>query len=115
MFNVVGSRPIRWDNLRADEAERIVREWSTHKTESVQWSRHVRFERSQERGITIQDALSILRTGYVMEAPKKNNIGDWEVIMEKRLSAGRDACAVTIVVRENETLVVKTVMWKDRK
>jgi hypothetical protein len=29
------------------------------------------------------------------------------------MPGGRDACAVTVIVREDRSLVVRTVMWRD--
>jgi len=113
MSNVIPLRPIRWDNMRADEAQRVIRERARGPTANIKFTFHALEERGKERAITTQDALEILRMGFVSDPPLKNQHGEWEVKMEKRLTTGRDACAVTIVIRDDETLIIKTLMWKD--
>ena len=105
-------RPIRWDNLRSDEAKRVVQDLAQD-TGKVLIGFHAT-ERQDERGsITSLHVLDILRTGDVLNAPKKNDRGDWEVEVEKRIRGGRDAVAVTIIIAEGKSLFVKTVMWRD--
>ena len=33
--------------------------------------------------------------------------------MMSRMPGGRDICAVTVIVRDDRRLIVRTVMWKD--
>jgi hypothetical protein len=108
-------RPPRWDNLRADEAERIIREWALD-TSRVIITDHA-FDRIEERSeIELVDTPTIyriLQTGQVFGEPAKNERGHWQAIMAARMPGGREACAVTVIVREDRRLIVRTVMWKD--
>ena len=104
-------RPIRWSALRADEAQRVIRE-RARVTGNVIIGEHA-FERIEERSVTVPDVLDILRTGQVDRAPRKNEYEDWEVIVTKRMPGTREAGVVTIVFRDGELLFVKTVQWMD--
>lgn len=108
-------RPPRWSDLRSDEAEKIIQEWSKD-TDRVIITDHA-FDRSEDRSeIEIVDTPTIyriLQTGQVFGEPTKNERGHWQAIMAARMPGGRDACAVTVIVREDRTLIVRTVMWKD--
>lgn len=104
-------RPIRWSDLRTDEAERIVRE-RAQTTANVLFSRHA-FERIEERSITIVDAFRVLREGYVHEPLRRNPDGDWEAVVARKMPGSREAAVVTIVFRDKDKLFVKTVMWMD--
>lgn len=105
-------RPIRWESLRADEAERVIRKRAAD-TSNVIFGDHA-FDRIEDRSITTVDALRILRKGFVQAASLQKNIdGEWEAIVEKRMPGGREAAVVTIVFRETDKLFVKTVMWLD--
>lgn len=106
-------RPIHWDRLRSDEAEIIIRE-RARDTDNVITSSHA-FERIAQRSIVQNDVYDILRTGQVNEAPRKNEAGNWVVIMEKQMPGGRAAGVVTIVYRADGTLFVKTVEWMDQR
>ena len=107
-------RPIRWGYLRADEAERIIRERAKD-TAKVDISIHA-LDRINQRGtvieITVEDVYRILRTGDVEAKPIRNDRGDWEVVVARRFGA-RKVGAATIVFR-SDRLLVKTVMWMDR-
>jgi hypothetical protein len=104
-------RPIRWGRVRADEAEKIVRE-RVKDTSKVVFSAHA-FDRIRERSITQEDAYVILETGYVDGMPIKNGLGDWECIVTRRMAGSRKAGVVTIIFRDDDTLFVKTVEWMD--
>ena len=106
-------RPIHWDNLRADEAERVIRE-RTKETTNIVISRHA-FNRIDEREITQPDVYNILRTGFVEGSPQMNIEGDWDVTVTKLMPDGRYAGVVKIVFRKKEILFVKTVEWMDVK
>jgi hypothetical protein len=108
-------RPPRWELLRSDEAERIIREWSKD-TGRVIITSHA-FERVEERSelelVDTPTIYRILQTGQVFGEPTKNERGHWQAIMAARMPGGREACAVTVIVRDDQTLIVRTVMWKD--
>jgi hypothetical protein len=108
-------RPPRWESLRSDEAENIIREWSKD-TDRVIITDHA-FERIEQRSspelVDTPTIYRILQTGQVFGEPTKNEKGHWQAIMAARMPGGREACAVTVIVREDHTLIVRTVMWKD--
>ena len=104
-------RPINWAKLRTDEAERLIRE-RAEDTARVIIGVHA-FERVEERSFTQQDIYKILRTGSVEAPPQKNIEGEWEVVVVKRMPGTREAGAITIIYRNEDTLFVKTVEWMD--
>ena len=71
-------------------------------------------ERMEERSFTIDDVLTILRLGGVYCAPLRNEKGDWQADVERRMPGGRDAVAVTIVPH-GQMLIVRTIMWRDER
>jgi len=108
-------RPPRWDSLRSDEAERIIREWARD-TDRIVVRDHA-FERSAERSevepVDTPTIYRILQTGQIFGEPAKNQRGHWQATMAARMPGGRYTCAVTVIVREDRKLIVRTVMWKD--
>lgn len=70
-------------------------------------------ERMWERGFTLDDVLTILRRGRVWELPFKNEHGDWQAEIERRMPGGREAVVIT-VVPQGPRLIVVTVMWRDK-
>ena len=71
-------------------------------------------ERMEERGFTIIDVLTILRQGGVYFAPQRNEYGEWQTDVERRMPGGRDAVVIT-VVPQGTMLIVRTVMWRDER
>lgn len=108
-------RPVRWSALRADEAERIIRERAAT-SGRVGFSLHA-FDRVEERSITQVDAMSILRQGNIEGAPELAANGtDWKVTVVRRMPGGREAGAVTVIYRPpSEELFVVTVEWMDTR
>ena len=108
-------RPPRWEGLRSGEAEGIIREWAMD-TSRVVITLHA-FERSEERSevepVDTPTIYRILQTGQIFGEPTKNQHGHWQATMAARMPGGRYACAVTVIVREDRKLIVRTVMWKD--
>jgi hypothetical protein len=108
-------RPIRWTALRADEAEKVIREWSRDEARII-FTDHT-FDRLDERSeievIDTPTVIRILQTGQVFGDAVRNEHGHWQATMMARMPGGRHACAVTVIVRENQTLIVRTAMWKD--
>ncbi len=105
-------RPVNWQQLRASDAERIIRERAKN-TNNVTIIGHPE-ERSVERDILPPDIYRILQEGFVFAEPVKNEHGDWEAVIQKRMKGTRDAGAATIIVRDDNSLIVKTVMWMDK-
>jgi hypothetical protein len=106
-------RPINWNRLRTDEAERLVHERSADRS-NVIIGDHA-FDRINEREIISDDVYWILESGYVDGGLVRNEHGDWELIMVRRMPGGREAGVVTIVFVEGQMLFVKTVEWMDLK
>lgn len=104
-------RPIRWDRLRSDEAQRVIRKWAAD-TGNVIIGVHA-FDRIDERSILQTDVYRILRTGHVEGNPTRNEKGEWEVVVVQRMQGTREAGVVTIILRAQAKLFVKTVMWMD--
>lgn len=85
-------RPINWNRLRTDEAERLVRERAAD-TKNVVFSAHA-FERVEDRSITRKDAQRILLSGYVDGDPSKTENDEWKVVVVKRMAGTREAGVV---------------------
>ena len=106
-------RPITWDRLRADQAEKIVRERASSSS-NVIFGVHA-FDRIEYRSITEIDARTILIKGQVEGEPRLCANGqDWKVVVVRRMPGDREAGVVTIIYRPpNNTLFVVTVEWMD--
>jgi len=108
-------RPIRWDNLRCDEAERIIRDRARN-TDNIIISRHA-LKRSHQRfgGIDFitEDLFAILETGNILRKPVREDATAWKVIVIKRMPGTRDAGVVTLIATDDDTLFIKTVEWMD--
>ena len=76
------------------------------------WGVHA-FDRSEERDITIRDALTVLRSVYLDDVLEAGlNPGEWKGKMTKAMKGRREIGVVVIVIR-NESLFAKTVEWED--
>lgn len=110
-------RPLNWARLRAGDAEKIVRA-RTAITKNIAIGVHA-FERIQGRSILAPDVYRILRAGSIEGEPEmvtgEDGVVEWKVVMVRRMAGTRDAGAVTLFVRDDEELFVKTVMWMDCK
>jgi len=108
-------RPIRWSDLRSDEAERVIRTWAQD-TSRILISDHAfdrLGERFDEEPLDTPTVYRILKVGRVLGDPIRNERGHWQTTMVLRMPGGRDAGAVTVILREDRKLIVRTVMWKD--
>ncbi len=108
-------RPIRWDNLRTDEAERVIRE-RVQDTRNVIVGTHALQQVNERFGglsFTTEDIYWILETGAVSEPPTRENAREWKVIVVKRMPGTREAGVVTLIATDKDTLFVKTVEWMD--
>ncbi len=80
--------------------------------ERITWGDHA-FDRSDERDITIQDALVVLQTGYIDgEIEAGLGLGEWKCKMTKTMKGRREIGVVLIVIKDSE-IFVKTVEWED--
>ena len=106
-------RPVNWNKLRTDEAEAIIRQRAgAEDTGQVIFTDHT-WDRVPEREINRADISDILRTGFCLDQPKRNEKGDWQVIVSKRLAGHREAGAVTIILEGEDKLIIRTVEWID--
>lgn len=101
-------------SLRTDEAEREIRLRAAD-TRNVQFTLHA-FDRAAEREeletLNTEDALDVLRTGFVLSPPEKARNG-WKCKAVKNILGNRDAGVVTIILLEGGGLRVLTVEWED--
>jgi hypothetical protein len=108
-------RPVRWDNLRTEEAEQVIRE-RVADTNNVIIGVHA-YERSKERSdpvtFTDLDVYWMLETGTITEKPTRENSREWKVVVTRRMPGTREAGVVTLIARDDNTLFVKTVEWMD--
>jgi hypothetical protein len=104
-------RPINWEQLRAGDAERLIKERASD-TSKVIIVGHPK-DRAKEREILTVDIYRILREGMVLDAPTRIE-GGWEAVIRRRIRGTRDAGAATILLKEDDTVIVKTVMWIDQ-
>jgi hypothetical protein len=107
------SRPVRWNNLRTDEAEREIKRRLDLSDPFVSSHAFDRLEEREEQGcLNAVDMMRILREGNVREQPVRENDG-WKVIVERRMPGTRDAGVVTLIVYPGDDLEVWTVEWMD--
>jgi hypothetical protein len=104
-------RPINWEQLRADEAERLIKDRALD-TSKIIIVGHPE-DRAKEREILTVDIYRILREGMVLDAPTRID-GGWEAVIRRRIRGTRDAGAATILLKEEDVVIVKTVMWIDQ-
>jgi hypothetical protein len=64
------------------------------------------------RGITTDDVLRVLRTGYVDEDPIETERGDWKCKITKSVRGSRDIGVVTVIWQATR-LVLITAEWED--
>lgn len=98
--------------MTASAATRLIRQ-KAEASDNVVITVHAQ-ERMEERGITLDDVLAILRRGAVYLPPFRNEVKDWQAEMERRMPGGRDAVAVTVVPAAPR-MIVRTVMWRDER
>jgi len=99
--------------LRQSEAEAIIRRRITDEnTANVIFTDHA-WDRVSERDITREDVFKVLRTGHCNEEPFQNEKKNWQVTIVKRMSGRREVGVVTIILDNDEKLVIRTVEWMD--
>lgn len=106
-------RPIRWDRLRTDEAEREIRRRLVMGSPFVSNHAFDRVAERQEQGVLTEvDMMTILETGSISSPPERAPDG-WKVIVQKRMPGCREAGVVTLIVVPGDDLEVITVEWMD--
>jgi hypothetical protein len=106
-------RPIRWQRLRADEAELEIRRRLELASPFISPHAFDRIEEREEDGVLNSvDMMNILRLGTVCQPPVREQRG-WKVIVEKRMPGTRDAGVVTLILHPGDELEVWTVEWMD--
>lgn len=106
-------RPIRWSQLRTDEAQREIKRRLAIADPFVSPHAYDRLAEREEQGsLNAVDMMNILRTGTISQAPVLES-GGWKVVMEKRMPGSRCAGVVTLIVHPGDDLEVWTVEWMD--
>ena len=96
---------------RRSDLEKRIRELAKN-DENIIWGEHS-LERSDERDITIRDALTVLRAGFLDDDIQPgDNPGEWKGKMTKAMKGRREIGVVVVIIR-NECLFAKTVEWED--
>ena len=72
-------------------------------------------ERMSERDILDAEVFKILQNGALTGVPEQTPRGEWKLTLVMRLRGNRDAGVVTIILRGDRQLLVKTVEWEDLK
>ena len=72
-------------------------------------------ERMAERDILDAEVFMMLQNGALTGVPEQTPRGEWKLKLVKRLRGNRDAGVVTIILRGDRQLLVKTVEWEDLK
>jgi hypothetical protein len=99
-----GRKPIRPPT--ALEVVLRVRALAKH-SENIGWdSPHVQ-DRMQQRGVTIRQALEVLRKGECISGPKPDDYGDWRIKL-RRVVAGRRV-QVVMAVKDDRIDVVTVI------
>jgi len=101
-------RPVNWQRLRSDEAERVVKE-RARQTDNVFFAAHA-FARIEERAIVQEDVYWILETGSVEGYPIFDD-GEWKVVMVRRLPGKREAGVVTLRLIPLTQVRLYLVFW----
>lgn len=97
--------------LTREVALRRVRELAQD-SQKLRWSNHIR-ERMIQRGIDSDAVLRVLRTGYISEDPIEGRAqGEWKLKVVRKMTSGRVAGVVTILVRDDHLRLV-TAEWED--
>lgn len=109
-------RPVKWDDLRANDAEYEVRRRLKLSSPIVTDHANARMSEREEMGyLNSVDMLGILESGTVMCPPEQVQNG-WKVILQKRMPGSRDAGVVTVIVSPpSDDLIIVTVEWMDWK
>jgi multidrug efflux pump subunit AcrB len=82
---------------------------------NVIWTTHMR-ERMEERGIDATDVLNILRKGSVEQPPTDGNQpGELKIKVTRRLTSGREAGVVIVLVSNRTKIKLATTEWEDLK
>ncbi len=89
--------------------------WRLAKEGAYSYGPHV-FDRRDERGIDINDAIEVLTLGEI-EGPIEAGInpGEWKCKMVAKVDKSSRRMGVAVVVIRDEELFLKTVEWEDAK
>ena len=96
----------------ARECMALVRKLA-QKTENVMLSRHAK-ERMELRGFTNMEVIQALRIGDCHDNPVPgDNPGEVKVKVVRQVPGGRTMGVITLIVKNETRLLVKTVEWED--
>jgi hypothetical protein len=81
---------------------------------AVSFTTHA-FDRSEERGINLPDALAVLRNGMIKgDIAAANGPGEWKCkVVDKLEGSSRWIGVVTVVIEGRGRLLILTVEWED--
>lgn len=68
-----------------------------------------------ERGIDTIDLFTVLRDGFVDDAPIVEANGDWRCKVTRKLTTGGRTAGAVTVISSGKKLFVVTVEWEDGK
>ena len=97
--------------LTASKAQAIVRALAAQ-TNNIIWTRHIR-DRMEERGIDSTDVMNILKKGTVEDAPTGGSKPGELKVKVTRLTGGREAGVVAVLVSEKTKIKLVTTEWED--
>ncbi len=93
-------------------AEKLVRSLAADSS-NIRWTQHV-VERMVERSIDSTDVLNILAKGDVDEAPVATETeGEFTLKITKKLSSGRVAGVVLVLIPKSKKIRLVTAEWED--
>ncbi len=81
----------------------------------VEFSFHAFYERSEERGIDMPDALKVLREGMIKgNIVPGNDPGEWKCKVADKAEGSSRSIGVVVVVIRQQRLRIVTVEWEDK-
>jgi hypothetical protein len=96
----------------AGSAQKLVRSLAADSSK-IRWTQHV-VERMAERGIDSTDVLNILTKGDVDDAPDATEKeGEFTLKITKKLSSGRVAGVVLVLIPKSKKIRLLTAEWED--
>ncbi|MGB0682078.1 MAG: hypothetical protein ACPGOV_05200 [Magnetovibrionaceae bacterium] len=107
MGDVVPIRIKPWEKQSRKEIELLIRN-RAETEENIIILGHPQ-KRMKERKVTRAELMYVLRDGHIFGDVALNIKGDWEASMVRRQGSTRQIEVVTIAVREDEKIIVKTV------
>ena len=93
------------DNRRKWAVDRV-RELAEF-TKNINWTIHS-LERADEREVTLQQAIAVMRQGELVDDPVRDEYGGWKVTLKRHCSG--KSVRVVVAVSDTDELFIVTVM-----